>query len=81
MNRLIVGGILALVTGTSGLMAQKQPTPKSQKEVEALQAMFNAQDPDTRIKAAEDLLTKFADTQNMWYLPPKKTTAGVSLPP
>jgi tetratricopeptide (TPR) repeat protein len=62
MKRLISGGILALVTGLSGLMAQKQPQPKSQKEVEALQAMFGAQDPDTRIKAAEDLLTKFADT-------------------
>src|SRR5579862_9875823 len=63
MKRMIVGGILALVTGLSGLMAQKQPQPKSPKEVEALQAMFNAQDPDTRIKAAEDLLTKFADTE------------------
>lgn len=62
MNRLIVGGILALVTGVSGLMAQKQPQPKSQKELEALQAMFNAQDPDTRIKTAEELLAKFADT-------------------
>jgi tetratricopeptide (TPR) repeat protein len=63
MNRLIIGGILALATGVSSLMAQKPPQPKSQKEVEALQAMFNAQDPDTRIKAAEDLLAKFSDTE------------------
>jgi tetratricopeptide (TPR) repeat protein len=40
-----------------------QPQPKSQAEVEALQAMFNAADPDARIKASEDLLTKFADTE------------------
>ncbi|HZT28657.1 MAG TPA: tetratricopeptide repeat protein [Bryobacteraceae bacterium] len=61
MKRMILSGILALAAGASGLWAQ--PRPKSQKEVEALQAMFNAQDPDTRIKAAEDLLTKFADTE------------------
>jgi len=41
----------------------KQPRPKSQKEVEAIQAMFNAQDPDGRIQAAETLITKFADTE------------------
>jgi tetratricopeptide (TPR) repeat protein len=40
-----------------------QPKPKSQKELEALQAIFNAQDPDVRITAVENLLTKFADTE------------------
>ena len=40
-----------------------QPKPKSQKELEALQAIFNAQDPDVRIAAVENLLTKFADTE------------------
>lgn len=58
--------ILRLVTGCVAaatlLMAQKQPQPKSQKEVDALNAMFQAPDNDTRIKAANDLLTKFADT-------------------
>ena len=64
MKRTILAGALALVSGVTGLMAQqKQPQPKSQKEVEALQAMFGAQDPDARIKAAEELLTKFADTE------------------
>jgi tetratricopeptide (TPR) repeat protein len=41
----------------------KQPQPKSQKEQEAIMAVFNAQDPDARIAAAENLLQKFADTE------------------
>jgi tetratricopeptide (TPR) repeat protein len=45
------------------LAAQKQPQPKSQKEVDALMAIQNAQDPDSRIAAVENLLTKFADTE------------------
>jgi len=58
-----MSGILALLVGITGLLAQtKQPAPKSQKELEALQGMFNAQDPDGRIKAAENLITNFADT-------------------
>ena len=64
MNRTILAGALALVTCAVGLMAQqKQPQPKSQKELEALQTLFGAQDPDSRIKAAEELITKFADTE------------------
>ena len=64
MKRIILAGALALLSSLPGLMAQqKGPQPKSQKEVEALQAMFGAQDPDTRIKAANDVLTKFADTE------------------
>lgn len=42
---------------------QKQPQPKSQKELEAIQAIFNAQDPDGRIKASQELIQKFADTE------------------
>jgi tetratricopeptide (TPR) repeat protein len=52
----------ALVAGmVYGQVAQ--PKPKSQKELEALQAVFNAQDPDVRITAVENLLTNFADTE------------------
>jgi tetratricopeptide (TPR) repeat protein len=43
--------------------AAKQPKPKSQKEAEAVMAVFNATDPDARIKAANELVTKFADTE------------------
>jgi hypothetical protein len=53
----------ALALAASLAFAQKQPQPKSQKEVEALQAMFNAQSPDARLAAAENLLSKFADTE------------------
>ena len=71
MKRWMISGMLALALGLSALAQQaappapaaKQPTPKSQAEVEALQAMFGAPDPDSRIKAAETLLGKFADTE------------------
>lgn len=51
----------ALVAGLA--FGQAQPQPKSQKEGEAIMAIFNAQDPDARIAAAEKLLTDFADTE------------------
>ncbi|HET8548893.1 MAG TPA: tetratricopeptide repeat protein [Bryobacteraceae bacterium] len=41
----------------------KQPQPKSQKEVEALMAIQNAQDADARIAAIDNLLKNFADTE------------------
>lgn len=56
--RLVTGSLAAAL-----LMAQaKAPAPKSQKEVDALNEMFQATDNDGRIKAANELLTKFADT-------------------
>ena len=67
MKRMILTGALALVAGVSSLMAQaappKAPAPKSKDELAALQALINARtSPDATIKAAEDLMTKFADT-------------------
>jgi tetratricopeptide (TPR) repeat protein len=67
MKRTILTGALALVAGVSILMAQqappKAPAPKSKEELAAIQAMINARSsPDETIKAAEDLVTKFADT-------------------
>lgn len=56
LAKWIALGVLAV----SSLTAQK---PKTPKEVEALQALFAAQDPDTRIKAAQNVITKFADTE------------------
>lgn len=50
----------ALALGASLLVAQK---PKSQKEVDAIMAMQNATDADGRIKAAQELIQKFADTE------------------
>jgi len=64
MKRMILAGVLALSVSVTGLMAQKKPpAPKSQKEAEALQAMFTAQSADARIKAAEEVLNKFADSE------------------
>jgi len=69
MKRTILAGAIAIVTlaaGASGLWAQKQPAPKSKGEQQALQALGAAQqknDPNEIIKAAEDLITKFADTE------------------
>lgn len=73
MKKSILTGILALAAGASGLMAQgaapagpKQPAPKSQAELTALQGLFQAQqsnNADAVIKAAEELITKFADTE------------------
>ncbi len=42
--------------------APQGPHPKSQKELDALMAIQNAKDPDSRLKAIDDLLTNFADT-------------------
>ncbi len=62
---MVVAVLIALVGGVfaSAQEAAKQPQPKSKGELEAIQAMFNAQDPDARIAAAENLITKYADTE------------------
>ncbi len=41
----------------------KQPMAKSQKELDAFMAIQNAVEADSRLKAIENLLTNFADTQ------------------
>ena len=64
---ILVAALIALVCGVLVSAAQaptaKQPQPKSKPELEAIQAMFAAQDPDARIAAAENLITKYADTE------------------
>jgi len=62
MLRIMTIPMLALCAALSMPADQKQPSPKSKGERDALQEMFGAQDPDARIKAAEALLTKYADT-------------------
>jgi tetratricopeptide (TPR) repeat protein len=67
MKRTIFAVALALAAGVSSLVAQKAPPKapayKSKEELAALQALINARSsPDATIKAAEDLITKFADT-------------------
>jgi tetratricopeptide (TPR) repeat protein len=53
----------AAAVALSATLAFAQPKPKSQKEVDALMAVQNAPDPDSRIAAFENLLSKFADTE------------------
>jgi tetratricopeptide (TPR) repeat protein len=63
MKQLLTISTLALSMAATALCAdQKPPAPKSKGEGEALQAMFGASDPDARIKAADNLITKYADT-------------------
>jgi tetratricopeptide (TPR) repeat protein len=63
MKKLLTISTLALSMAAAALCAaQKPPAPKSKGEAEALQAMFGAADPDARIKAADNLITKYADT-------------------
>ncbi|MBK5294363.1 MAG: hypothetical protein JJE04_22115 [Acidobacteriia bacterium] len=59
---ILVAGA-ALAANTMLGQQAKQPTPKSQKEQEAVMAIFNAPDAAARIKAAEELMTKYADTE------------------
>jgi tetratricopeptide (TPR) repeat protein len=77
MKRTILTGILALATGFAAAAAPqaapaqaapaqaKGPSPKSPAEGKAIMAVntaLQANDPDGIIKAANDLLTQFADT-------------------
>ncbi|HYZ85200.1 MAG TPA: hypothetical protein VE621_12385 [Bryobacteraceae bacterium] len=63
MNRVWMNAAGAFLLATGLLVAQKQPQPKSPKEAEAVMAIMNAQTPDARIQAVENLLSKFADTE------------------
>src|ERR1017187_738855 len=72
MKRIILTGILALATGFTALAAPqaapaqpKAPSPKSPAEGQAVMALQSAgqgNSPDAMIKAADELLTKFTDT-------------------
>jgi tetratricopeptide (TPR) repeat protein len=53
---------------SSLLWAQKQPQPKSPKELEALKAWQAAKTDDERLQAIENVLTNFADTEFKIFL-------------
>lgn len=67
MRQRILSVIAGIAVSAGLMLAQtantKQPAPKSQKEAEAIMAMFQAPDAQARIKTAMDLITKFADTE------------------
>jgi tetratricopeptide (TPR) repeat protein len=65
MKRTILTGVLVMAAGLSGLWAQPVavPKPKSAAETKAVQAITGAaSDPDATIKACEELLTKYSDS-------------------
>jgi tetratricopeptide (TPR) repeat protein len=62
MRRSAVLTLISLA-GTLAFAQPKQIKPKSKGEATAINAMLTAQDPDSRIKAADDLITKYADTE------------------
>src|SRR5438132_4195787 len=59
--------VLALALGAAlaipVLQAQKAPQPKSQKEIQALQAIQAAKTPEEQLKAIDAVLEDFADTE------------------
>ena len=56
---LMLGAALAVPAA----WAQKPPQPKSQKEITALQAIQAAKTPDEQLKAIDNVLENFADTE------------------
>jgi tetratricopeptide (TPR) repeat protein len=64
MKTKIITALLAMAClGTVVFAQAKAPQPKSKQEAEALMAIQNATDVDSRIAAIENVLTKFADTE------------------
>ena len=59
---MMLAAALAM-TAAPAIWAQKAPQPKSQKEVEALQGIQKAQGPDAQLKAIDNVLENFADTE------------------
>ncbi|HZL56393.1 MAG TPA: tetratricopeptide repeat protein [Bryobacteraceae bacterium] len=62
MRRLAVLAMISLA-GMTAFAQTKAMKPKSKAEETAVRAMLAAADPDARIKAADDLITQFADTE------------------
>jgi tetratricopeptide (TPR) repeat protein len=74
MKRMILTGIVVCAAGLSGLFAQTpagqtpaQPKIKSNGERKAVVAIQSATDADSIIKAAEDLLNNYADSDYKEY--------------
>jgi tetratricopeptide (TPR) repeat protein len=61
--------VTAILLAASLAFGQAKPPmkPKSKAEETAVRAMLSAPDPDARIKAADDLVSKFADTAYKSY--------------
>lgn len=64
-----IATLTTILLAASLAFAQSKPPmkPKSKAEEAAVRTMLTAQTPDARIAAAEDLITKFADTSYKAY--------------
>lgn len=62
MRRTAIFIAVLLAIAVAAFPQGKQLKPKSPKEGAAIKAMLEAADPNARIKAADELITKFADT-------------------
>ena len=60
MTQRIFRGLAAFAASAALMLAQK---PKSNEEIKAIQAVMSAQQPDDKIKAVEDLVGKYKDTE------------------
>ena len=60
---LTVGVAVAATTLCAQSASPIPPKPKSKKEAEAASAMYKAQGPDAQIAAAQDLITRYADSE------------------
>ena len=62
-NGIFAAALAAALTAGGVWAQQKAPQPKSQKEVDALQAVSKATTPDEQLKAIDNVLLNFADTE------------------
>jgi tetratricopeptide (TPR) repeat protein len=72
MKRMILAGIVVIAAGVSGLFAQQPAAPKiksngERKAVLAIQTATSSGDADALIKASEDLLTNYSDSDYKEY--------------
>lgn len=63
LRHLLRAGAAIFIAGTLLFAQKKQPQLKSKGEQEAYMAIANATDPDSRIKAVDEFLAKYADTE------------------
>jgi tetratricopeptide (TPR) repeat protein len=63
LTKLIISAFLISGLALAQSTNVKQPQLKSEKEQEAVMAVFNAADPNGRIAAADNLVKKFADSE------------------
>src|SRR5947209_14117193 len=62
-SKTLLAVVLGAALAVTAAWAQKPPQPKSQKEIDALKAIQAATTPDAQLKAIDNVLENFADTE------------------